>query len=512
MGSRRILVVDDERNMQAVLKLLFEGEGWDATCVSDGSEALALLEAGEEFGVIVSDLKMDRVDGIGLLRAIRERGSAVPFVLITAFGTVEKAVEAMKLGAIDVVTKPFAKEIILAIVSRVFRMASLEDENEMLRAGRSTKDDLVYRSPAMRDIVSLLDRIGPASSPVLITGESGTGKEVAARSLHRLHAGGDFDARPFVSVNCPAVPETLLESELFGYRKGAFTGADRDYKGRVELARGGTLFFDEIGDLPLSIQPKILRLLENRSYEPLGSGHTREVDIRIVCATNRNLKRLVAEGRFREDLLYRINTFTIELPPLRERREDIEALALFFLARYARETGKDFRGIAPKALSALVAHDWPGNSRELKNAIERAVVLGSGPTLALADLPKELADSPKELAGTRGTVPSEAPGTWLHPKTIGEGALATAATATATATSATATSATFAITAITAAPATATAAATTADPPSRIDEAELSLILQALRGAEGNISAAARDLGITRNTLRYRMKKHGLDL
>ncbi len=268
MGSRRILVVDDERNMQAVLKLLFEGEGWDATCVSDGSEALALLEAGEEFGVIVSDLKMDRVDGIGLLRAIRERGSAVPFVLITAFGTVEKAVEAMKLGAIDVVTKPFAKEIILAIVSRVFRMASLEDENEMLRAGRSTKDDLVYRSPAMRDIVSLLDRIGPASSPVLITGESGTGKEVAARSLHRLHAGGDFDARPFVSVNCPAVPETLLESELFGYRKGAFTGADRDYKGRVELARGGTLFFDEIGDLPLSIQPKILRLLENRSYEP----------------------------------------------------------------------------------------------------------------------------------------------------------------------------------------------------------------------------------------------------
>ena len=477
MGSRRILVVDDERNMQAVLKLLFEGEGWDTTCVSDGVEALALLEGGEEFGVVVSDLKMDRLDGMGLLRALRKRGSEVPFVLITAFGTVEKAVEAMKLGAIDVVTKPFAKEIILAIVSRLFRMASLEDENEMLRAGRSTKDELVYRSHVMRDIATLIARIGPAKSPVLITGESGTGKEVAARSLHRLLAGGDFDARPFVSVNCPAVPETLLESELFGYRKGAFTGADRDFKGRVELAQGGTLFFDEIGDLPLVIQPKILRLLENRSYEPLGTGHTREVDIRIVCATNRNLKRLVAEGRFREDLLYRINTFTIELPPLRDRREDIEPLAQSFLARYAKETGKDFRSIAPDAMAALVAHDWPGNSRELKNAIERAVVLGSGPSLALDDLPNEISgecheDCDKRGASTRAVamraasdLPVEGAG--------GE--------------------------------------SSTMDSGSRIDEAERALILDALRKADGNISAAARDLGITRNTLRYRMKKHGIE-
>ena len=362
MRQRRVLVVDDERNMQAVLKLLLEGEGYETACVADGAEALALLEAGERFGAVVSDLKMDRLDGIGLLRAIHERGLAVPFVLITAYGTIEKAVEAMKLGAVDVVTKPFTKEILLNILSRIFRLTCLEDENAILRSALR-QDELVYRSPAMAEIVRLLERIGPVSAPVLITGESGTGKEVVARNLHRAFSGGDFDAKPFVSVNCPAVPESLLESELFGYRKGAFTGADQDFKGRVELADGGTLFFDEIGDLPAAIQPKLLRLLENRTYEPLGTGKTKKVDIRVVCATNRNLKRLVREGRFREDLLYRINTFTVDIPPLRERPQDVPPLAEFFLRRYAGEMRKDILGYSRETSLLLSGYGWPGNIR-----------------------------------------------------------------------------------------------------------------------------------------------------
>ncbi len=450
MRQRRVLVVDDERNMQAVLKLLLEGEGYETACVADGAEALALLEAGERFGAIVSDLKMDRLDGIGLLRAIHERGLAVPFVLITAYGTIEKAVEAMKLGAVDVVTKPFTKEILLNILSRIFRLTCLEDENAILRSALR-QDELVYRSPAMAEIVRLLERIGPVSAPVLITGESGTGKEVVARNLHRAFSGGDFDAKPFVSVNCPAVPESLLESELFGYRKGAFTGADQDFKGRVELADGGTLFFDEIGDLPAAIQPKLLRLLENRTYEPLGTGKTKKVDIRVVCATNRNLKKLVREGRFREDLLYRVNTFTIDIPPLRERPQDVPPLAEFFLRRYAREMRKDILGYSRETSALLSGYDWPGNIRELKNVVERAVVLCSGREITLDDLPQELL-----RGGPRGpALPAK------------EG--------------------------------------------NAIEAVERSLILEALGKAKGNVSAAARLLGITRNTMRYRLRKYGLE-
>jgi len=450
MRQRRVLVVDDERNMQAVLKLLLEGEGYETACVADGAEALALLEAGERFGAVVSDLKMDRLDGIGLLRAIHERGLAVPFVLITAYGTIEKAVEAMKLGAVDVVTKPFTKEILLNILSRIFRLTCLEDENAILRSALR-QDELVYRSPAMAEIVRLLERIGPVSAPVLITGESGTGKEVVARNLHRAFSGGDFDAKPFVSVNCPAVPESLLESELFGYRKGAFTGADQDFKGRVELADGGTLFFDEIGDLPAAIQPKLLRLLENRTYEPLGTGKTKKVDIRVVCATNRNLKKLVREGRFREDLLYRVNTFTIDIPPLRERPQDVPPLAEFFLRRYAGEMRKDILGFSRETSLLLSGYEWPGNIRELKNVVERAVVLCSEREITLEDLPLELI-----RGGPRGS-------------------------------------------------------ALPAKEGNAIEAVERSLILEALGKSKGNVSAAARLLGITRNTMRYRLRKYGLE-
>jgi len=456
MRRERILVVEDERNMQAVLKLLFEGQGYEATCVSDGLEALEALDADCRYGTVVSDFKMDRMDGMGLLKAMRERGIDAPFVLITAYGTVEKAVEAMKLGAVDVVTKPFAKEVLLDVVARCARPSAAAGRR---KDGKAQVEGLVYASPAMAEIGRLVERVGPAAAPVLLIGESGTGKEVLARAIHQAYAGGNFEAKSFVSVNCPAVPESLLESELFGYHKGAFTGADQDFKGKVESADGGSLFFDEIGDLPASIQPKLLRLLENRTFEPLGSGKTKKVCIRIICATNRNLSRLVAEGRFREDLYYRINTFTIDLPPLRDRREDIPPLAAHFLARFSSEAGKDIRSFSPEAARLMSDYTWPGNVRELKNAVERAVVLCSGTEILPTDLPRGLRHT------SLGSRPSE------------------------------------------------DTAAETAPTVSRntIESAERELIVSALERAEGNVSAAARMLGITRNTLRYRIRKHGLE-
>jgi DNA-binding NtrC family response regulator len=444
--AKKVLVVDDEKNMRTVLKLLFEGEGFRTTCVDDGTQALLLLDSGERFSIIVSDFKMDGLDGLGLLRGIRGRGLDVPFVLVTAHGTVESAVEAMKLGAVDVITKPFTKDLLLSIVSRAVMLETLQDENLILRAGQK-QHELVYQSSAMKEIAALIERIGGAAAPVLLTGESGTGKEVLARAIHRVYAGGVFEGRPFVSVNCPAVPEALLESELFGYRRGAFTGAHQDFKGKVELADGGTLFFDEIGDLPATLQPKLLRLMENRTYEPLGSGQTKNVDIRVVCATNRNLKTLMSEGRFREDLLYRMNTFTIEIPPLRDRPTDVVPLAEYFLGLFSSEMRKPIKGIARESCAILRRYTWPGNIRELRNVVERAVVLCRGDQIEEEDLPQDIRQA------TRKT--QDAP----------EGE-------------------------------------------SRIAAAERKLIQDALGRAQGNISLAARTLGITRNTLRYRLRKH----
>jgi DNA-binding NtrC family response regulator len=474
MVKKRILVVDDEKNMQAVLKLLLDGEGYEAHCVSDGVEALEVLgaaegKAGDGFSVVVSDFKMNRMDGMGLLQEMREKNIYVPFILITAYGTIEKAVEAMKLGAVDVITKPFAKEALLAVVSRAVQRFGSESPwcKDVAEA-----EGLVYRSPAMAEIQTLIGRVGPASAPVLLMGESGTGKEVLARAIHRAYSGGDFDAKPFVSVNCPAVPESLLESELFGYRKGAFTGADQDFKGKVELADGGTLFLDEIGDLPASIQPKLLRLLENRTFEPLGSGKTKRIDIRIICATNRNVTKLASEGRFREDLLYRINTFTVELPPLRDRQEDISPLAEFFLRRFALESRKNVAGFSPKAAEYLTAYSWPGNVRELKNVIERATILCGGAEILPEDLPPELRRACANLGGN--------PGAKNGSTKRAEASRPSGSTAPGL-------------------PASST-----------IDDVERGLIVDALERSLGNISAAARILGVTRNTLRYRIRKYGL--
>ncbi len=468
-GKKRILIADDETNIRSVLEILFESEGYEVECVADGASAWRLLESGESYGLVVSDLRMEGLDGIALLSRMRENGIGIPFVLMTAYGTVEMAVDAMKLGAVDVVTKPFTKKLMLGIAERIFRVSRLEDENLRLRqklpARGRPEDELVAVSRKMAEIADLVQRIGPVTAPVLLTGESGTGKEVVARAIHRAYSGGDFDSRPFVSVNCPAVPEQLLESELFGYRKGAFTGAEKDFKGRVGLADGGTLFFDEIGDLPASIQPKLLRVLETRMIEPLGSGLSRKVDIRIVCATNRGLDDLVREGRFRLDLLYRINTFTIALPPLRDRPEDIPVLAGDFLTRFARDLRKDLGGFDPEVLDIFASYAWPGNIRELRNIVERAVVLCPGRTIGVGDIPQEL-----RQAGAFGDFTARAGSGEPEKRLSPEGSWALS-----------------------------------------LEETELAMIKDALERAGGNVSEAARRLGITRNTMRYRLRKYGLE-
>ncbi len=468
-GKKRILIADDETNIRSVLEILFESEGYEVECVADGASAWRLLESGESYGLVVSDLRMEGLDGIALLSRMRENGIGIPFVLMTAYGTVEMAVDAMKLGAVDVVTKPFTKKLMLGIAERIFRVSRLEDENLRLRqklpARGRPEDELVAVSRKMAEIADLVQRIGPVTAPVLLTGESGTGKEVVARAIHRAYSGGDFDSRPFVSVNCPAVPEQLLESELFGYRKGAFTGAEKDFKGRVGLADGGTLFFDEIGDLPASIQPKLLRVLETRMIEPLGSGLSRKVDIRIVCATNRGLDDLVREGRFRLDLLYRINTFTIALPPLRDRPEDIPVLAGDFLTRFARDLRKDLGGFDSEVLDIFASYAWPGNIRELRNIVERAVVLCPGRTIGVGDIPQEL-----RQAGAFGDFTARAGSGEPEKRLSPEGSWALS-----------------------------------------LEETELAMIKDALERAGGNVSEAARRLGITRNTMRYRLRKYGLE-
>lgn len=457
----RILIVDDEKNMLMVLEMVFRSAGYEIFTAESGTEALSYFQKGENFDVVISDLKMEQMDGIQLLKALIAQGRMIPFVLITAYGTVERAVEAMKLGAVDVITKPFTKEMILNVVDRICRMEKLEKENQILRTSCPASVP-IYRSIVMEKLMEMVQKIGPTTAPVLLVGESGTGKEVIARAIHRCYCKGEEDLQPFVSINCPAIPEHLLESELFGYRKGAFTGAVKDYRGKIELADGGTLFLDEIGDLPLSVQPKLLRLLENKTFEPLGTGAVRRVNIRVLCATNRDLSSMVAEGAFREDLYYRINTFTLRVPPLRERKEDIPILAEYFLEKYAEEMGKPTLSLSESVKELLKQYNWPGNVRELRNVIERAVVLCNGNSIELDDLPAEIRGDTIQLKEERHTLPNI-----LVRSSEGENLLA---------------------------------------------ENEKRMILEALDASRGNVSLAAKLLGISRNTLRYRMQKYGLSV
>lgn len=383
----RILVVDDEPSIRIALSDLLEADGHRVEAVEHAPAAIGALDA-EAWDLVLSDLRMPAMDGLELLAEVRSRHPSVVFVLITAHGDERTAVRALREGAYSYLPKPFDNEEVRAVVARVREMLALRAENQRLRAELADRHGpLVGGSPAMRAIYDVIRRAGPTDATVLVTGESGTGKELAARALHEAsHRRGG----PFVALNCGALPGELVESELFGHAKGAFTGADRAREGLFEAASGGTLLLDEIGDLAGPAQAKLLRALEEKAISRLGESRPREVDVRLVAATNRPLERLVESGAFREDLLYRLRVIHLQMPPLRERREDILPIAIHLLRELAAHHDRSIEGLADDARRAILAHDWPGNVRELKNALERAVVLTEGTELKAADLPESV--------------------------------------------------------------------------------------------------------------------------
>ncbi len=385
MVKPRVLIVEDEEKMRRILELILSPDGYQIDLAEDGSKALSLLEK-YPYDLVVTDLKMPVVDGMEVLRAVNKLSPVVPVVVITAYGSVGSAVEAMKDGAFDYITKPFEKEEIRIVASKAIAYGMLRKENMYLReeiGKRYSFDEFIGNSQKMREVYAQVGQVASTNSTVLITGESGTGKELLARSIHH---GSPRASGPFIAINCASIPDTLLESELFGFERGAFTGADRTKPGKLERAHRGSLFLDEIGEMSPPIQAKLLRVLQERSFERLGSTKTVEVDIRLIAATNKNLRDLVEKGKFREDLYYRLNVFPINIPPLRERAEDIPLLALHFLERYSAEMNKNVKGIAPGAMDILLSYPWHGNVRELQNVLERAVILCRDGEIAPKDI------------------------------------------------------------------------------------------------------------------------------
>jgi DNA-binding NtrC family response regulator len=390
----KILVVDDEPSIRFSLTELLDEAGHEVREAPHAPAALALLEESPA-DLVISDLTMPAMDGLQLLEELRSRHPGSLFVLMTAHGDERTAVRALKNGAYDYIPKPFDNEEVRALVRRAREVLALRAENARLRQELAGElHGLIGESAAIRDVARVVRRAAPTDATVLITGESGTGKEVVARALH---AESRRRAGPFVALNCSALPGELVESELFGHLKGAFTGADRDREGLFEAADGGTLFLDEIGDLALPAQAKLLRALEERQVTRVGATRPTAVDVRVVAATHRPLDRLAADGTFREDLLYRLRVITLHLPPLRERREDVPAIALHFLAEMAARHGRPVRGLCEGARRALLAYDWPGNVRELRNALERAVVMAEGEEIEAADLPAQVTASAAPL-------------------------------------------------------------------------------------------------------------------
>jgi two-component system, NtrC family, response regulator HydG len=390
MKKTRILVVDDELTARQGLSRLLQQEGYQVDMAADGEEALAAVSDAPP-ALIISDLKMPKMDGMELLKQLRERGLEIPTVVATAFGEVSTAVAAMRAGAEDYLTKPIDFDALLLVVERTLAREELKSEAENLRRQLRARDKdglegLLGTSPAMQRVYQMVRQVAGARATVLITGESGTGKGEVARAVHALSPRKDG---PFVSLHCAALAESLLESELFGHEKGSFTGADKKRVGRFEQADGGTLFLDEIGEIPPATQIKLLRVLQERCFERVGGNETLKVDVRVVAATNKNLAEEVREKRFREDLYYRLNVVHIDMPPLRQRGNDIVLLAEHFLRRFARESNRRIDGFDDEARAKLVAHRWPGNVRELENAIERAVVFTEGELVGAAALPFE---------------------------------------------------------------------------------------------------------------------------
>jgi len=446
-----ILIVEDEAKMRRLLELNLGEDGFGTLSAADAETGLKLLQSSP-VDLVVTDVKLPGMDGMEFLQAIKRFNAALPVVVMTAFGSVETAVEAMKAGASNYLLKPFSLEEMRMVVHKELDVRRLRDENLSLREAlhkRYEHPNIVARSARMQEVLATVERVAPTNSTVLLGGESGVGKDLIARAIHEKsrRASG-----PFVKINSTAIPESLLESELFGFEKGAFTGAAASKPGKFELADKGTLFLDEIGDVPAATQVKLLRVLQEREFERLGGTRTLRVDVRLVAATNRDLRAALEEGTFREDLYYRLNVVPIDLPPLRERKEDIPGLVDLFLARSSAESGKEFTGVAPEAMRLLMDHHWPGNVRELQNIIERASALARGPVLAASDIHLDIQRA-KPLNSGAALLP--------------EGMT--------------------------------------------LEQWEDEMIREALRRANGNKSQAARSLGLSRNALRYRLSKIGIE-
>ena len=382
----KILVVDDELNMRLVLCALLKKEGYEVFAAADGQDALKILKQ-EDVDVVVTDLKMPKLDGMGLLERMVDQYSATPVIIITAHGTVATAVDALKKGAFDYITKPFEQDDLKNVISKAINTRNLNKEEVFITSDDLDRFGIVGSSESMVDVFETIERVAPTTTTILITGETGTGKELIANAIH---ANSPRKNNPLIKINCAAIAENLMESELFGYEKGAFTGAVVTKPGRFELAHKGTLFLDEVGELPREMQVKLLRVLQEQAFERVGGLRTIKVDVRLITATNRNLIVDVKEGRFREDLFYRLNVLPIHLPALRERRDDIPALTTFFIDKFNRKLGRSVTGIDERAADLLMRHDWPGNIREMENLLERVVLMAKGSVITLEDIPLEL--------------------------------------------------------------------------------------------------------------------------
>jgi len=400
----KILVVDDERSMRDFLSIMLKREGHDVVAAENGADALKTVQA-EIFDLVISDVKMAGVDGIEVLKTVKELSPETVVIMITAYATAETAVEAMKLGAYDYITKPFKVDEIKLVIQKALEKGHLRKENILLRreiASRAGFENFIGKSEPMQKIFSLIRQVADTKSTILITGESGTGKELVARAIHFNSSRKD---KPFVTVNCGALPETLLESELFGYMKGAFTGAATNKQGLFEVANNGTIFLDEISATTPALQIKLLRVLQEREFMRVGGTTNIRVDSRVIAASNKDLQAEVAKGAFREDLFYRLNVINIPLPPLRDRREDIPMLVDFFLSKFL--TGKEPKKITPEAMKVLMSYRWPGNVRELENTIERLVILTVGDTVRLEQMPAIMQSSPPNPELIPAQIPDE---------------------------------------------------------------------------------------------------------
>ena len=387
MQKTNILVVDDERDICRALNIILTKEGYAVTEAYNGEQAVELLRK-QDFDLVMTDIKMEKMDGFEVLRQAQQISPGTTVVMMTAFASVGSAVEAMRAGATDYITKPFINDDIRLTVRRIIDGRDLQRENQILRQElsqrRDTFKDIIGNSEAMQKVFAVMEKVVPSKANVLITGESGTGKGLVAQAIHDS---GPRKGKPFIAINCGAIPENLLETELFGHKKGAFTSAVEDKKGLITMANEGTLFLDEVGELPLALQVKLLHVIQTKELTPVGDTRVITVDIRIIAATNADLMQRVKEGRFREDLYYRLNVIELRLPPLRERRDDIPVLVKHYLKTFADEAKKTITDVEYDAMKALLAYDWPGNIRELRNTLERAVVLAEGDIVALHDLP-----------------------------------------------------------------------------------------------------------------------------